>query len=364
MRASRVSILALAASVPACKSRFTLPPDARNATQVAVGDGFACTRMKDGSARCWGKGEAGQLGEADAGADGTTHVALNTRVDRVATGGRHACAVTESGVWCWGANDWGQVDGKRGPTGTTPVRIPDSARFVELALGARHTCARTDAGDVTCWGADEAGQLAVPGNDAAPRAVPGVKAKAIAAGGDATCVVTDDGGVTCWGRFPGRTDDMPEGPVRVAGIAHVRSLAVGRSHACAALEDGSVWCWGDDDEGQLGDGAFAARAKPAAVPGLTGAVRVVVGRAHTCALMHDATVFCWGANDASQLADGTNAHRASPVLIAGLVEIAELAAGGDATCARYGNGTERCWGALLLPKAGTSRINVPMDIRW
>lgn len=40
-----------------------------------------------------------------------------------------------------------------------PAGPQDTGRVVEIAAGANHTCARTSAGQVYCWGSNEYGQL-------------------------------------------------------------------------------------------------------------------------------------------------------------------------------------------------------------
>jgi hypothetical protein len=97
-----------------------------NVAQLALGVYHSCARLNDGTARCWGANDHGQLG------DGTTTQRLNP-TEVVSTSGTgvlsgivdlHAgydfsCALLTSGdVSCWGWNDQGQLG-----DGTTTDRI-------------------------------------------------------------------------------------------------------------------------------------------------------------------------------------------------------------------------------------------------
>jgi alpha-tubulin suppressor-like RCC1 family protein len=356
--------LGLGLALSGCKGRFKLSSEARFVTQIALADGFGCAKMKDGSVRAWGRNEAGELG------DGTTEARTESvraggggpGFTKVVAAGRHACALgVDKRIYCWGNNDSGELGDATRATRSSPVSARNALGAIEasdLAVGDRHSCALTPAGDVLCWGATDAGQL----GDGDP-AKPVVRdASSIVAGGDATCAILRDRTVSCWGRLPAR-GVLPV--TRVEGLADVIGAAVSETHICVVRAWGGVACWGKDEEGELGDGAFADRPAPVDVVDLAvPAVEVAVGRAHSCARLRDATVHCWGANAAGQLADGTNGHRASPVLVNGLFEIEGIAAAGDATCARFSDGSERCWGGLRLPKTEGDRIPVPTEVRW
>jgi alpha-tubulin suppressor-like RCC1 family protein len=361
-RASRTALaLALAFALVGCKGRFKLPADARFVTQIALGDGFGCARMKDGSVRAWGVNQSGELGDGTTGAraESVRVVApAPVTLTAVAAGGRHVCATSADGdVYCWGSNGAGELGDGSNQDRAAPARA-EGVKAKGLALGTHHSCALTEAADVVCWGANDAGRLG--GVSARTPIVHG--ATAIAAGGDATCAILHDRSLWCWGRVAGH-GVLP--PTRIEGLADVIDVALSETHVCAVRAWGGVACWGKDEEGELGDGAFTDRAAPVDVVGLTVPAReVAVGRAHSCALLQDRTVHCWGANWSSQLADGTNAHRASAVLVNGLFEIEGLAAAGDATCARFADGSERCWGGLALPKTEGATIAVPSEVRW
>lgn len=341
MRISRLALLAAIVAACACKGRFALPADARFVSEIALGDGFGCARMKDGSVRCWGANEAGQLGDGtrEARAESVRASVVAGKASVLAVGGKEACAVATgsgTGTVCWGS--------------AGALAIPGEGAK-QIAVGAGHACALSAAGDVTCAAASGAAQETF---------VRG--ATFLAAGGDTTCAILRDRSVTCWRRAPGGGFGAPS---RVEGLADVTDVAIGATHSCAVRAWGGVACWGEGTDGELGDGAFEDRALPVDVAGLAVPARAVaVGRAHTCVLLRDGTVHCWGANENAQLSDGTTNRRATHELVNGVFEVEQITAAGDATCARLSDGSARCWGGLALPKTPGTRMAVPTEVRW
>lgn len=84
-------------------------------------------------------------------------------VTQVSAGGYHTCAIMSDGtLWCWGRNDAGQLgDGTTTPR-LFPVRVGSETEWTSVSAGADHTCG-IRSGSLFCWGADGYGQL---GNDA------------------------------------------------------------------------------------------------------------------------------------------------------------------------------------------------------
>ena len=87
-------------------------------------------------------------------------------------------------------------------TGTVTGTVVDPT--AQVVAGAKHTCARTTAQTVYCWGQNDQGQLGNGGTSkvAGPVQVQlptGVDLVAIGAGAQHTCVVRKDGTVWCWG---------------------------------------------------------------------------------------------------------------------------------------------------------------------
>jgi alpha-tubulin suppressor-like RCC1 family protein len=108
---------------------------------VAAGEAHSCASTADGGVRCWGAGEAGQLGDretaradtavevqAASGAPLGDAIAVTAGIDDYhASGGRHGCARQRDAVWCWGAGDSGALGDGRMQTSPTAVAVDLSA---------------------------------------------------------------------------------------------------------------------------------------------------------------------------------------------------------------------------------------------
>jgi alpha-tubulin suppressor-like RCC1 family protein len=143
----------------------TLQPAAvagiRGATAITAGDYHHCALLSGGEVMCWGLGTDGQLGDGQ-GRDSWTPVRVTglDRASAIAGGGATTCAVAGSLVWCWGDNQSGQLgNGVMGKGEKTPVMVRGLALITDLALGRQHACARTNLGEVFCWGHGNVGQL-------------------------------------------------------------------------------------------------------------------------------------------------------------------------------------------------------------
>jgi alpha-tubulin suppressor-like RCC1 family protein len=90
--------------------------------------------MEGGTLRCWGDGEDGQLGYGNTDNVGDDEVPadvgdvpLGETVVQVSAGGTHTCALLEQGtVRCWGRAEHGQLgQGNTTQTGHTPETLPE-----------------------------------------------------------------------------------------------------------------------------------------------------------------------------------------------------------------------------------------------
>lgn len=312
--------------------------------------GHTCVLLEGGSVRCWGRNNRGQLGVGDNNDWGDAlnelnppEAELDQDVTHVAAGFNHTCAVTVPGeVLCWGRNDHGQLGlGHTQDLGDNPDEMPPpvvelgGAPVAMLALGARHSCALMEAGEVRCWGQNNRGQLGLGhANDLGdnPDEMPpdpvllGDEAVvSIAAGSHHTCALFESGSARCWGDNSAGAlgiddpeyfwgDELNETQPKQAhlGGAVVRQLALGNDHTCAVLQSGDAMCWGYNYAGQLGLDSTVSwgdgdPVMPPPIVHLNGenVAWIAAGSFHNCALMKSGGVRCWGINNQGGLGLGT-----------------------------------------------------------
>jgi alpha-tubulin suppressor-like RCC1 family protein len=160
-------------------------PGLDDAVAIAAGAGHSCAIRRGGTVACWGVNTHGQLGDGSREPSATpvavrglelslVLAAGGTELDGVLVG--HSCAVTKSfHVQCWGRNREGQLGiGRADDSSTATVVLgePDQVDFnphlsslTGIALGALHSCALDQRGNVECWGDDEHGQLGLSEED-------------------------------------------------------------------------------------------------------------------------------------------------------------------------------------------------------
>jgi alpha-tubulin suppressor-like RCC1 family protein len=300
---------------------------------VTAGTGHTCVLTKTGGVKCWGQNTLGQLGDG-VGLDRYTPgfvKGLTSGALAVVSNGLHTCAITGvGGVKCWGDNSAGQLgDGTRTQR-LAPVSVKGLTKgVIAIAAGTDHTCARTTANLVKCWGRNDHGQL---GDGTTTDRLTPVAVKKLAdivfiaaSAWPATCALTKAGVPLCWGfnligeLGDGTTTDRHT-PIRVTGLAGgVKTIALGGLHTCALSNSGSVECWGDNNSGQLGndDDNRRNRYVPTHVHLTVAATALTAGFAHTCAVTSVGGVMCWGEDYEGELGDGMTVDEQIPVSVKG-----------------------------------------------
>ena len=131
--------------------------------QITAGDTFACGLTLDGDVDCWGDGSAGQLGDPiGTNRPSAQRVLGITGAKQIVGAAYSACALVGDGMAsCWGSNQSGELgDGLTELTSTTPKVVSSLHRVKQItARTGGHVCALTELGEVWCWGANQFGQL-------------------------------------------------------------------------------------------------------------------------------------------------------------------------------------------------------------
>ena len=174
--------------------------------QLATGGTHSCGLDAAGVLRCWGRNDAGQLGIANM----NTNLDAPTQVDQagpfthVAAGPEHTCAITSAGAtYCWGGNSDGQLgQSTQGSDSPAALLVGGNHTFVTVFAGTTHSCGLEAGGALWCWGANNNGQLGDGTNvpSATPVQVSGGHSFAqVDAGNLHNCAIDLNGVAYCWG---------------------------------------------------------------------------------------------------------------------------------------------------------------------
>lgn len=239
-------------------------PGVDGVAQLALGSDFTCARKATGAVTCWGYNQQGSL------ATGALTLEELRPVSTKLEGVRHLAVARWHGVAARADGTivtWGDRPGAA-PV-AAPTAWPNLSHVVEVGASSTHTCVRTDDGRVFCWGDNDKGQI---GDPSAPpfqphprQVVEVVDAVQLAVATGITCVRHVDGAVSCFGANDqgqlgdGTTVSRPR-PTRVPGLVGARFVASSGRHTCVALAHGEAQCWGSNADGELGDRTRSPRA--------------------------------------------------------------------------------------------------------
>jgi alpha-tubulin suppressor-like RCC1 family protein/uncharacterized protein YjbI with pentapeptide repeats len=340
-------------------------------TALDVSNYHTCAISTAGAAYCWGKNDINQLG------DGTTTdspiavaVTMPTGVTftRIATGDNQTCAISTAGaIYCWGKNDAGQLGNGTTTNSSIPVAatMPTGVTFTAIDAGQKHVCTIASAGGAYCWGWNIFSQLGMC--DTVNRNVPTRVSGCVPPTPTRTSTVTSTSTRTATvtrtptrtntltkSRTPNKTTTPPPGVVFSA-------IATGLHHTCALTTTGTAYCWGYNSYGQLGNGTTTDSNVPVAVtmPSGVSFATISTGEYHTCAVTTTGTAYCWGYNSYDQLGNGTTTDSNVPVAVTmpSGVSFATITTGLHHTCAVTTTGTAYCWG-----RSYTTDSNVPVAV--
>lgn len=363
-------------------------------THIEAGTLHTCGIARGGSVYCWGEGAWGRVGDGTAypawtsvshpvravSAKTFTNVSLDEQQD---SRSGHTCGVTTDGsLLCWGSGAWGMLgdgaDGQDLPPhlSAAPKVVGPSASFVDVAVGAEHSCGLTASGSVFCAGSNAFKQLGIDTtaticlepsapaysascSDTFVQVSGTITFARIFASGYMTCGLTSTGDAMCWGYNVASAAGAPfklSTPTSVSPTVRFASMAGGALHFCGLTPAGVAYCWGWGGWGQLGTGLQQPLATPTKVQtGLT-FTRIAAGGDHTCAVATTGDAYCWGTNTQGELGFVTTEScngqatysqpcATTPTLVPNVPKLVDIAVGFRFSCGLTASGAVYCWGA-------------------
>ncbi|HEY0841023.1 MAG TPA: Ig-like domain-containing protein, partial [Vulgatibacter sp.] len=277
---------------------------------IAAGEHHTCGVDLNSQVYCWGSNGDLQLGLVGVSGSPTPNLVSQDPFGFVGAQYRGVCAANPQGhPYCWGFNSG---DHELGHPSTSKSEVPLEVsapagepllEVVELQGGWYNTCALTTDSRLYCWGYNGFGQLGngSTASSALPVEVfPGSTVEAYSVGEHFGCAIA--GGTTyCWGRSvsgnlgTSSSANVPSPTPIPAGGLNFVAIACGEGHACALDDVGQAWCWGSNGSGQLGRPGGDSLTPVQVDGGLTFA-SIHASKSQTCAVATDGSLWCWGSN--------------------------------------------------------------------
>jgi len=392
--------------------------------QISPGDLFTCAHAEGGHVRCFGDNAQGNLADGTStDRDVPTEMAGTqdpfVQADVLANG----CGVTSTGeVYCWGRQDAGVLGNPDHPATTdvwAAIKVDQIDNAVDVTVGEHHACALLDNGKVRCWGDNSYYNLGIgpvttdqytPGWVTDPGNMP-----------DTDCTYAEHDGSGYWfcrdgrdwataqancqgvGMDLARIDDADEDAAiraRIGVDTWIGGSDLGvegdwrwvdndalywRGNGSGSAQNGAYtnwspsssqpeqganancaawWISGDGWSDSDCDGTrdYVCEGSPQPDGPLADVIEIAGSWRTTCALKSDGTVWCWGEAGYGTLGNATTGpHQGYPVQVHGVGNVGMLTgaeaigAGRHHMCATQGNSPDRtmvCWGYNGLRQLG------------
>jgi len=399
---------------------FVPMPTGKTPEKIYAGEEHTCVLFSDNTSACWGANTDGQLGYGHADNIGDALFEMgdgleihnwgaglsvsDLRVSRDTT-----CAIfTDGTAKCVGYNDNGElgmgltsddigISAGTAPSNLSAISTPTGTTVIDLMASFTTSCGIFSNNKIYCWGQNSGSNTPLlyayvgVGDDEEEI---GSNAQAIDLGTESYvistqqghgfgCALFNSGQMKCWGNNTsgklglGNALNMGETPAEMGdnlpfldfGSGRtVSQYSVGYQHTCVILDNNDLICWGDGNSGVLGQGSTVALGDSEPLTDISPidlgtnltARNIYAGTHFTCAIIEDSTdtndgkVKCWGDAISGKLGQGSTTDRgdgggemgdslAYTDLGTGRTAT-KLHVGAASTCALLDNSTIKCWG--------------------
>ncbi|XP_023409026.1 probable E3 ubiquitin-protein ligase HERC6 isoform X2 [Loxodonta africana] len=364
--------------------------------QAASGERHSLLLLSDGTVHACGDNSCGQLGRRGVPhrkRPGLIQALETLNVDLLSCGKEHSLAVCHKGrVFAWGAGSEGQLGiGEFKELNFTPMKVKALAgiKIIQVSCGHYHSLALSQDGQVFSWGNNSHGQLGLGKeflSQESPQRVKsleGIPLAQVAAGGAHSFALSLSGTSFGWGsnnagQLALSGNNVPVQSYKPRSIGALKELGVvyiscGSEHTAVLTQDGKVFTFGDNSSGQLGHGPTAEKRGPQLVEGIDGLVsQIDCGSYHTLVYVYttrQVISFGRGPSDttSSTRSDALTKNSDVSCLISAddlvNVQVKHIFAGTYANfVTTYQDATSTSVSRKTLPEI--SRINQPLIKKW
>lgn len=221
-----------------------------------------CGIVDSGKIYCWGGTLPGRGYWFSSGSDSIlvpTIVESSEEFKDVSLRFGHACALNQHGMaFCWGRNNAGQLGDGTYIDRSAPSPVLGGISFSSIVTGLDFSCGISLQGKVYCWGEGAFRATSISGSWLVPFVVSGnLKFSSISAGLETICGIERSGRAYCWGNTFLGTGGMVRAlsPTPVLSDRKFSAVSVGHIHMCGITDEGIALCWGYPFHGQTGTGS-------------------------------------------------------------------------------------------------------------
>ncbi|KAL4238144.1 hypothetical protein ACF0H5_002856 [Mactra antiquata] len=366
---------------------------------IGCGQMHAAVALRNGDLYTWGKTNNGRLGHGEVKGSPSTCgpckvsnlLTLKIKVTSIACGMQHTIALTQQGLYGWGASKYGQVGLGTRHTYTRPMPLEEMSKINCIAVdcGQYHSVALTEDANVYSWGWGVHGQLGHGDTEEMliPKLVSSLTNMSIvkvATGYCHTLALNSQGEVYSFGcGFFGQlglgTSSKHTLPVKISLLPEkIETIGTKFFHNVAVDTKNRVFQWGCHPHGlrhfvmsqrrsrHSGHNAFEqadGHLRPRIVDTtyLNGKIKhVSCGSFHSCLVTKDGDVYTWGKNLDGQLGNGSRQDGRIPQMVTSINDkhIVHLTSGGEYNVAMDTDSQIWVWGRNEFCQLGLTSSDV------